>query len=75
MTRLFNRLTLGTALVLAQSAAQAHNPDGTVASVFHLISAPDHLGVVVFAVLLVCTLGSRLMERKRARAVKINTED
>jgi len=30
---------------------------------------------VVFAVLLVCSLGSRLLERKRARAVKINAED
>lgn len=75
MTPFFNRLTLGTALVFGQSAAQAHSADGTVASVFHLISAPDHLGVVVFAVLLVCSLGSRLLERKRARAVKINAED
>jgi hypothetical protein len=75
MTKIFNRLTMGTALIFGQSAAQAHSPDGTVISVFHLISAPDHLGLVVFAMLLLATVASRLLERRKTRAIKISTED
>lgn len=75
MNQLFSRLTLGTALTFGQSAAQAHSPDGTVLSVFHLISAPDHLGLVVFAMLLLATIASRFLERRKTRAIKISTED
>lgn len=75
MTNFFNRLTLGTALIFGQSAAQAHSPDSTVLSVFHLISAPDHLGLVVFAMLLLATIASRLLERRKTRAIKISSED
>ena len=75
MTKFFSRLSLGTALIFGQSAAQAHSPDGTVLSVFHLISAPDHLGLVIFAMLLLATIASRLLERRKTRAIKISSED
>tara|TARA_B110000459_G_C16225641_1_gene322743 strand:+ start:136 stop:363 length:228 start_codon:yes stop_codon:yes gene_type:complete len=75
MTKFFSRLTLGTALIFGQSAAQAHSPDGSVISVLHLISAPDHLGLVIFAMLLLATIASRLLERRKTRAIKISSED
>jgi hypothetical protein len=75
MTKFFSRLSLGTALIFGQSAAQAHSPDGTVLSAFHLISAPDHLGLVVFAMLLLATITSRLLERRKPRGIKISSED
>ena len=75
MTQFFNRLAMGTVLIFGQSSAQAHSPDGTVISVFHLISAPDHLGLVVFAMLLLATITSRLLERRKNRAIKFSIED
>mgnify|MGYP006864797862 CR=1 FL=1 len=54
MLNLLNRTTLIGLAIFGQSAAQAHNSDGTVTSVFHFLTAPDHLGFMALLSVLLC---------------------
>jgi hypothetical protein len=54
MRNLFNRMTLISLAVFGQSAVQAHNSDGTATSVYHFMTAPDHLGFMALLSVLLC---------------------
>jgi len=71
MTPLFNRLSIIAVFIFGQSAAQAHNPDGTVTSVFHFITSPDHLSLTGFLALALCCAALRLKDARKARTVKL----
>ncbi|MGB0450297.1 MAG: hypothetical protein ACPGF6_06860 [Porticoccaceae bacterium] len=53
MTHLFKKIAVAALFLSGQSAVQAHNADGTAASVLHFFTAADHLGfLALFAVVL-----------------------
>ena len=60
MRNLFNRTILIGLAIFGQSAVQAHNSDGTVTSVFHFLTAPDHLGFMALLSVLLCAAVLRL---------------
>lgn len=53
MTNLLKKMAVAALFLSGQSAVQAHNADGTAASVLHFFTAADHLGLLVlFALVL-----------------------
>ena len=62
MSKLFNRMAVIGLAIFGQSAVQAHNTDGTLSSVVHFVTAPDHLGFIVLSVALLCAVTMRLQK-------------
>ena len=70
MSKLFNRMAVIGLAIFGQSAVQAHNTDGTLSSVIHFLSAPDHLGFIVLSVALLCTVTMRLQKTVKTIVTK-----
>ena len=70
MNILFNPMTLIGLSALGSSAAHAHNSDGTFSSVFHFITAADHLGIAALVALLFSAAYLRLQKGKTIRVTK-----
>ncbi len=70
MTHLFKRITVIGLGVFGQSAAQAHNSDGSISSAFHFITAPDHLGLAALVAALFSAAYLRLKKSTIIRATK-----
>ena len=70
MNNLFKSITIIVLGVFGQSAAQAHDSDGSISSAFHFITAPDHLGMATLLVVLLSAAFVRLQKTKKMSAAK-----
>lgn len=70
MSKLFNRMAVIGLAIFGQSAVQAHNTDGTLSSVVHFLTAPDHLGFIVLSVALLCAVTMRLQKTVKTIVTK-----
>jgi hypothetical protein len=57
-------------VIFGQSAVQAHNPDGSLPSVMHFITAPHHLVFIVLFSVLLCIATLRLKKNIKTYPVK-----
>ena len=70
MSKMFNRMAVIGLVIFGQSAVQAHNTDGTLSSVVHFLTAPDHLGFIVLSVALLCAVTMRLQKTVKTIVTK-----
>lgn len=70
MRKLLNRMAVIGLAVFGQSAVQAHSADGSLPSVLHFITAPDHLGFTVLFVVLLCAAAARSQKNPKTYSVK-----
>jgi len=70
MRKLLNRMAVTGLAIFGQSAVQAHNADGSLPSVVHYITAPDHLGFTVLFVALLCVAAVRSQKTSKTYPVK-----
>lgn len=70
MSKLLNRMTVIGLAVFGQSAVQAHNADGSLPSILHFITAPDHLGFIVLSSALLCAVAMRLQKTAKTIPTK-----
>jgi len=70
MSKLFNRMAVIGLAIFGQSAVQAHNTDGTLSSVVHFLTAPDHLGFILLSVALLCAVTMRLQKTVKTIVTK-----
>ncbi len=70
MNILSKPMTLIGLSAVVSSAAHAHNSDGTFSSVFHFITAPDHLGLAALVAVMFSAAYLRLQKGKMIRVPK-----